>query len=69
MATVEFRHLSTQERLDLIGEIWESLDEADVPVPADVRAVLDRRNAGFPEERKRAVPWANVRAKLRPGGT
>lgn len=58
MATVQFRHLSTQERLDLIGEIWESLDDSDVPVPADLRAELDRRNATFPEERERAVPWA-----------
>lgn len=67
MATVEFRHLSAQERLDLIGEIWESLDVSDVPVPADLRAELDRRNTAFPDERKRAVPWSEVRAKMRPG--
>ncbi|NYZ11910.1 addiction module protein [Azospirillum sp. RWY-5-1] len=66
MATVEFRHLSTQERLDLIGEIWESLGDSDVPAPVDLRAELDRRNIAFPDERKRAVSRLEVRAKTRP---
>lgn len=65
MPTIDFSHLSPQERLDLIGELWGSLDDAAIPVPADVRAELERRNATFEEDRVRAVPWSEVRAKLR----
>jgi putative addiction module component (TIGR02574 family) len=67
MPSIDFNHLSVEERLDLIGDLWDSLDAADVPVPADVRAELDRRNATFTEARSRAVPWAVVKTKLRPG--
>lgn len=66
MARIDFSHLSPQERLELIGDLWESLDGADVPVPAELKAELDRRNAAFAENRTHAVPWATVRAKLRP---
>jgi len=69
MPSVDFSHLSPQERLDLIGDLWDSLDDADIPVPPELRAELDRRTAAFPETRKQAVPWAAVRAKLRPGAS
>ncbi len=65
MPTIDFSHLSPAERLELIGDLWESLDSDDVPVPVDVREELDRRNATFRETKASAVPWAEVRAKLR----
>ena len=67
MPSIDFTHLSAQERLELIGDLWDSLDDADIPVPADLKAELDRRNAAFSENRLHAVPWTTVRAKLRPG--
>ncbi len=45
MPAFDFSHLSQQERLDLIGELWESLDRDNVPVPAEQRAELRRRRA------------------------
>lgn len=66
MPTIDFSHLSAQERLELIGDLWESLDDGDVPVPVDVRAELDRRHATFDQDRAKAIPWSEVRAKLRP---
>lgn len=69
MPIVDFSHLSPQERLDLIGDIMDSLDDEAIPVSAELKAELDRRIADFPESRKRAVPWAEVRAKMRPGRT
>jgi len=65
MATLDFSHLTPQERLDLIGDLWESLDAADLPVTAEWKAELDRRNARFDEERVHAIPWDDLRAKLR----
>lgn len=65
MATVDFSHLTAQERLDLIGDLWESLDAADLPLTAEWKAELDRRNARFDEERGHATSWGDLRAKLR----
>lgn len=65
---IDFSHLSAQERLELIGELWESLEDGDVPVVEEVRAELDRRNANFHENRVKAVSWAELRSVLRPGG-
>lgn len=65
MPNIDFSHLSPQERLDLIGELWDSLDDGDVPVPADMKAELERRNAAFDADRRHAVSWEQVRAKLR----
>jgi len=66
MATLDFSRLSPQEKLDLIGELWDSLDPDTVPVSAEWTAELDRRNARFAEDRGQAIPWASVKAKLRP---
>ncbi|PWC32563.1 addiction module protein [Azospirillum sp. TSO35-2] len=66
MPRIDFSHLSPQERLELAGDLLDSLDDAEVPLPAGMKAELDRRNASFPETRAQAVPWADVRARLRP---
>lgn len=57
MPTIDFSHPFVQKRLDLIGE---------APLSDGLQAELDRRNAAFPGSRSNAVPWAEVRAKLRP---
>ena len=66
MTKIEIAHLSPKERLDLIGELWDSLDSDAPPLPDDVKATLDQRNADFDRQRANAVPWSEVRAKLRP---
>ena len=41
MATLDFSRLTTEERLDLIGEIWDSIDHDAVPLSdAQVAAQL-----------------------------
>ena len=53
MAAIDIKSLSVEERLRLLDEIWESLDEApaaDVLTP-DQCAELDRRLAEFERER------------------
>lgn len=68
MPRFDFSSLSPQERLDLAGDLLDSLGDADVPLSAEMKAELDRRNASFAEARVHAVPWADMRARLRPGG-
>jgi putative addiction module component (TIGR02574 family) len=55
--------LSPAERLALIGRLWDSLEEADVPVTPAQREELDRRLAdggGGPSS-----TWEELEAKLR----
>lgn len=69
MPSIDFSHLSPQERLDLAGDLLDSLGEADIPLSESLKTELDRRNASFSESRAQAVPWAEVRVRLRQSGT
>ncbi len=57
--------LTADERLALIGELWESLD-ADQPALTDAqRADLDRRLAAFQADPKAGSSWEEVKARLK----
>ena len=63
----DYRRLSVEERLDLIGEIWDSIVDADpdaVPVPAEHIAELDRRLDDEKLNPDDSVPWDEVKRKL-----
>ena len=45
MTMIDIDHLSPQERLELIGRLWDSLDDEDVPLTPEQEAELDRRLA------------------------
>jgi putative addiction module component (TIGR02574 family) len=60
----EIKRLSPVERLSLIGDLWNSLDDADVPLPPAPRKELERRLAHFDEEAAHAVTWDKFNAKL-----
>jgi len=61
----ELARLSPRQRLDLIESLWESLDDKDVPMTDAQRAELDRRIAGFDQDRQQSIPWDRLRADLR----
>jgi len=65
MPTIDIAGLSLKERLDLIGDLCDSLEEAELPLSEQLKAELDRRNAGFAEDRAHAAPWSEVRDRLR----
>jgi len=60
----ELARLSPRQRLDLIEPLWESLDDRDVSVTNAQRAELDRRIAGFDQDREKSIPWDQHRAEL-----
>lgn len=64
MATLDISRLTPEERLDLIGELWDSLSAADVPLTPAHEAELDRRLSTFDVDRLEAVPWEDVDAEL-----
>jgi len=64
MATLDISRLSPQERLDLIGELWDSLTAEEVQLtPAQARE-LDRRIATFADDAKTAIPWESIDAEF-----
>ena len=64
MATLDISRLTPKERLELIGELWDSLSLADVPLTPAHEAELDRRLATFDADRREAVPWEDIDAEL-----
>ena len=60
----EITRLSPEERLTLIGELWDSLDAADVPVTPTQRAELRRRLDSFEQDRSGGITWEQLRAQL-----
>lgn len=60
----EITRLSPEERLTLIGELWDSLNPADVPVTPTQRAELGRRLDSFEQDRSGGITWEQLRAQL-----
>ncbi len=58
--------LSVQQRLELIGELWDSIpDSLDaLPIPAWHREELERRLAAADADPEAAIPWEEVRRRL-----
>lgn len=57
--------LSAEDRLQLIGEIWDSLAPESEPIPQSHREELDRRLAAADANPSAGRPWEEVRARLR----
>ncbi|MET4065532.1 putative addiction module component (TIGR02574 family) [Bradyrhizobium sp. S3.2.6] len=64
MATLDISRLTPKERLDLIGELWDSLSAADVTLTAAQVTELDRRLATFDADRREAIPWEDIDTEL-----
>jgi len=58
--------LSTAERIELIGEIWDSLAEGgeELPLPEWHRFEVERRRAAAEADPKAGIPWEVVQARL-----
>jgi putative addiction module component (TIGR02574 family) len=54
MPILDYKHLSPKERLDLIGEIWDSIEADHIPLTSAQVTELDRRAAMLDEDMKDA---------------
>jgi putative addiction module component (TIGR02574 family) len=61
---IDITRLSPQERLDLIGRLWDSLDAEDIHLTPAQEAELDRRLATFDEDIKAGSTWEKIDAEL-----
>jgi len=60
----QLARLSPEERLVLIGQPWDSLDDTNIPLPEAQQAELARRLSSLDQDRAQAVTWEQLRAEL-----
>ena len=63
---IDIHSLKPDERLRLIGDLWDSLREtpADVGLTEAQRAELDRRLDALESGRAKLVSWDEIKARL-----
>jgi putative addiction module component (TIGR02574 family) len=64
MTAIDFTKLSPQERLELIGRLWDSLDSKDVRLTPAQQAELDRRLATLDADIAAGSTWEQIEAEL-----
>ena len=57
--------LSPKDRLELIGVVWESLDQSTVSVSPAERELLDARLKDLEENPSDQSSWPEVKSRLR----
>jgi len=60
----EIVRLSPPERIALIGQLWDSLENARLPVTGAQQNELDRRLASLDGDRREGLTWAALKAEL-----
>lgn len=57
--------LSAEERIELMGRLWDSLDPASAaPLPGDLVTELDRREADADAAPEAGETWAAIQVPL-----
>jgi len=60
----ELVRLTPPERLTLISQLWDSLEEDHVPLTAEQRTELDRRLSSLDQDRREGITWTALRTEL-----
>ena len=63
---IPLNDLTAEERIDLIGKLWDSLDPAAAaPITPALAAELERREAEADAAPEAGEPWPQIRDQLR----
>jgi len=60
----EISRMSPPERLALIGELWDSMTDAELAMSSAQQRELTRRLASFDQDKSQAVTWESLKAEL-----
>jgi putative addiction module component (TIGR02574 family) len=60
----ELVRLTPPERLALISQLWDSLEDDQLPLTAAQRVELDSRLATLDQDRRDGITWAALKAEL-----
>jgi putative addiction module component (TIGR02574 family) len=64
-ASIAIDDLSTEDRIELIGRLWDSLDPAvAAPITPELAAEIDRREAEADRDKSGGIPWHEITAEL-----
>ena len=64
LTSAEIVSLSPPERLALIAQLWDSLEQHQLPLSQAQEIELERRLATLEQDRHRSVTWAALKAEL-----
>ena len=62
---IDISGLTSEERLELLGDIWDSLAPEEVPVTEAQRSELDRRLDDLEQDGDLGIPWEEVLRQIR----
>jgi putative addiction module component (TIGR02574 family) len=60
----EVARLTPQERIELISQLWDSLEDDQLSLTAAQQAELDRRLATLDRDRREGITWAALKTEL-----
>jgi putative addiction module component (TIGR02574 family) len=60
----EVARLTPQERIELISQLWDSLEDDQLSLTAAQQAELDRRLAALDRDRREGITWAALKTEL-----
>jgi putative addiction module component (TIGR02574 family) len=60
----ELARLTPPERLALISQLWDSLEDDQLPLSAAQQTELDRRLETLDQDRQAGIPWEALKAEL-----
>jgi putative addiction module component (TIGR02574 family) len=60
----ELVRLTPPERLALISQLWDSLEDDQLPLTAAQRDELDHRLTSLDQDRKDGITWQALKAEL-----
>ena len=60
----EIKRLSPDERLALIAQLWDSLDEQQVQLTPAQQTELERRLATLDQDRTQSITWETLKEEL-----
>lgn len=61
---LDLSSLTSDEKLELIDELWQSVNPNDLKLSQETRDELDRRLAKLDRDGVTGTPWADVRAEM-----
>ena len=60
----EIVRLTPPERLALIAQLWDSLEDEQLPLTSAQEVELERRLSSLDEDRRNGVTWTSLKAEL-----
>ena len=60
----ELARLTPPERLALISQLWDSLEDDQLPLTTAQQSELDRRLDTLDQDRGKGVSWAELKAEM-----